>query len=270
MSDRKSINGYIVAGIDIGSLTAKTVILNHSQKILSGKVVQRQIVDEAAANESFEAAMQEAGVTRRDIAYTVSTGYGRGIPGFGDKDITEISCHGRGAHFLYPSVRTVIDIGGQDSKVILLNTAGNVVNFAMNDKCAAGTGRFLEVMASALGVPLSKMGEMALKSDNPQHVSSVCTVFAESEVISLVAKGNETVDILAGIHEAIARRMHGLVKTVGMKIPVLMSGGVAKNIGVVHSLGKALGVEIEVPEEPQIVGAIGAALYALDCAKEGK
>jgi len=266
-----SIDGYIVAGIDIGSLTAKTVILNDSQTILSSNVVQRQIVDEAAANESLETAMQEAGVvTRKDIVYTVSTGYGRGISGFGDKDITEISCHGRGAHFLYPSVRTVIDIGGQDSKVILLNAEGNVVNFAMNDKCAAGTGRFLEVMASALGVPLSEMGEMALKSSNPEHVSSVCTVFAESEVISLVAKGKATIDIIAGINEAIARRMHGLVKTVGMKIPVLMSGGVAKNIGVVHFLGKALGVEIIVPEKPQIVGAIGAALYALDYAGQGK
>lgn len=265
-----SVDGHIVAGIDIGSLTAKTVILNDSQEILSSKVVQRQIVDEAAAKESLETAMQDAGVTKKDIAYTVSTGYGRGISGFGDKDITEISCHGRGAHFLNPSVRTVIDIGGQDSKVILLNAEGNVVNFAMNDKCAAGTGRFLEVMASALGVPLSEMGEMALKSNNPEHVSSVCTVFAESEVISLVAKGNETIDILAGIHEAIARRMHGLVKTVGVKIPVMMSGGVAKNIGVVRFLGKALGVEIMVPEEPQIVGAIGAALFALDCVRESK
>jgi len=251
-------------GVDIGSLTAKSVVVDGRGGIVSYHVVQGLIVDEKAALQSLERALKEAGLGRAEIGYLVTTGYGRTMVDFGDKNISEISCHARGARFLLPTVRTVIDIGGQDSKVIALNVQGRVANFSMNDKCAAGTGRFLEVMAQALNVELSQMGELALASAVPPAISSLCTVFAESEVISLKAKGCAAPDIVAGIHEAVGRRMISLVNHAGLTAPVLMSGGVAKNQGVVRALEKFLGVKITVPEEPQIVGALGAALFALD------
>ncbi len=260
-----NVNGYVVAGIDIGSLTTKTVIMNSNSMMLSSDVTQKGLfVDEGAAWDSFHAALDKANLRRSDIAYTVSSGYGRKITGFGDKDVTEISCHARGAYFMNPEVRTIIDIGGQDSKVISLDDDGIVEKFVMNDKCAAGTGRFIEVMSSALAMPLNDIGDLSLQSKNPAHVSSTCVVFAESEVISLVSKGVKKVDILAGIHLAIAKRMYGLIQNVGVKPVVLMSGGVAKNKGVVHFIEELIGTEIFLTEDPQITGAIGAALYALD------
>ncbi|MDP6101663.1 MAG: acyl-CoA dehydratase activase, partial [Dehalococcoidia bacterium] len=230
-------------------------------EILSHKVIHGGIVNEAAALASLEGALEGAGVGRAELGYLVTTGYGRIMVSFGDKNITEISCHGRGAHHISPGVRTVIDIGGQDSKAIALDGDGGVSNFAMNDKCAAGTGRFLEVMAHALGVPLEEMAELSLRSRHPAQVSSVCTVFAESEIISLVSQGGSTVDIIAGIHEAIGRRMRGMATTISPRAPAMMTGGVAKNQGVVGVLNRRLGIELSVPEEPQIVGALGAALY---------
>jgi predicted CoA-substrate-specific enzyme activase len=254
----------VAAGVDIGSLTAKSVILDAAGKLVACRVIQGRIVDEGAALLSLKKALEEAGLKETDIGYLVTTGYGRNMVGFGNKSITEISCHARGAQRLNPAVRTVIDIGGQDSKVISLNEAEGVVNFAMNDKCAAGTGRFLEVMAQALAVPIEEMGELSLKSRDPAMISSTCTVFAESEVISLVAQKRPRVDIVAGIHESVGRRMHSLVNQVGARQPVMMSGGVARNIGVVRVLERLLEVTINVPEEPQTMGALGAALYALD------
>jgi len=254
----------IAVGVDIGSLTAKTVVVDGDRRIVSYHVVQGMIVDEEAALQSLERSLQDGGVGREEVGFLVTTGYGRTMVDFGDKNLTEISCHARGARFLLPSVRTVIDIGGQDSKVIALDPQGRVANFSMNDKCAAGTGRFLEVMAQALSVELSKMGELSLTSASPPAISSMCTVFAESEVISLRARGCPIPDIVAGIHEAIGRRMTSLVKHVGLTEPVLMSGGVAKNQGVVRVLERLLGVKITVPGEPQIVGALGAGLFALD------
>jgi predicted CoA-substrate-specific enzyme activase len=250
-------------GVDIGSLTAKSAVMNPDGNIVSYKVIQGNIVDEAAASESLRLALHDGNLTEEDIGFLVTTGYGRNMVSFGDKNITEISCHARGAKFLYPQVRTVIDIGGQDSKVISLNSEGSIVNFAMNDKCAAGTGRFLEVMAGALDVPLEKMGPFSLSSKAPASISSICTVFAESEVISLSARGQSKQDIIAGIHEAVARRMHSMVNQAGMTPPVLISGGVAKNVGVVSVLERLLQTRIIVPPEPQIVGALGAALFAL-------
>ncbi|MBU2547810.1 MAG: 2-hydroxyglutaryl-CoA dehydratase [Proteobacteria bacterium] len=250
------------AGVDIGSLTAKSVIVDRDCHVVAYRVVQGLIVDEAAASESLSLALAEAGLDRSDIGCLVTTGYGRSMVGFGDRNVTEISCHARGAHFLFPGVRTVMDIGGQDSKVISLSPDGGVGNFAMNDKCAAGTGRFLEVMAQALDLPISEMGPLSLRSEAPASISSICTVFAESEVISLKARGRSRLDIVAGIHEAIGRRMHSLVKQVGMGRPVAMSGGVAKNVGVVRVLERLMGTDILRPPEPQIVGALGAALFA--------
>ena len=254
-------------GVDIGSLTAKSVVVDADSRIASYIVIQGKIVDEAAAVASLEQALGKAHLSRQDVDFLVTTGYGRSMVSFGDKTITEISCHARGARYLSEGVRTVIDIGGQDSKVIVLDGGGSVVNFAMNDKCAAGTGRFLEVMAGALDVPLEEMGGLSLKSTNPAQISSICTVFAESEVISMKARGRSKLDIISGIHEAIGRRMHSMINQAGMKPPVVMSGGVAKNVGVVRVLERLLETKIIVPPEPQIVGALGAALFALDALK---
>jgi len=260
----RDVGERVAVGVDIGSLTAKSVIVDHDRRILSYHVVQGTIVDEDAALRSLERALQQAGLSREHIGFLVTTGYGRTMVGFGDRNLTEISCHARGARHLVPGIRTVIDIGGQDSKAISLDAEGRVANFSMNDKCAAGTGRFLEVMAHALNVELSSMGPLGLASASPPSISSICTVFAESEVISLKAKGSSTMDIIAGIHEAIGRRMKAMANHVGVLAPVLMSGGVAKNVGVVRVLERLLETKITVPEEPQIVGALGAALFARD------
>lgn len=253
-----------VAGVDIGSLTAKSVLLDMQGRLLSYSIVAAGMVNRKAAQKCLTQAVEKARLRAADIGSIVSTGYGRSLVKFGDRNITEISCHARGAHWLMPHVRMVIDIGGQDSKVISVDSEGRVFNFAMNDKCAAGTGRFLEVMAAALGVELETMGSLSLTSASPAQVSSLCTVFAESEIISLSARGCPTVDIIAGLHEAIGRRVVSMVKSVGIHPPVMMSGGVAKNQGVVRVLSQLLKTEVLVPDEPQIVGALGAAIFALE------
>lgn len=253
-----------VAGVDIGSLTAKTVVLDMEGTVLAYKIIPHGLVSEASGQNCLDKTIDLAGLKREDIGYIVTTGYGRSLVKFGDKNITEISCHAHGAHNLLPEVGTVIDIGGQDSKAISLDGKGKVANFTMNDKCAAGTGRFLEVMAKALSVDPEKMGELSLLSKNPAQVSSMCTVFAESEIISLAARNHSTIDIIAGIHEAIGRRVLPMARAVRVRPPVMMSGGVAKNKGVVAVLHRLLETDIIVTEEPQIVGALGAALFALE------
>jgi predicted CoA-substrate-specific enzyme activase len=191
----------------------------------------------------------------------VATGYGRNSVDFADKAVTEIICHATGAYFLNPLVRSVVDIGGQDSKAIVLDAHGKVKDFAMNDKCAAGTGRFLEVMARALEVDLDLFGETSLRADNPARISSLCTVFAESEVISLIAKGETRENIIAGIHESVASRVAALANRVGVKQPIMMTGGVAKNIGIVKALEVKFG-PMEISASAQVNGAIGAAVIA--------
>lgn len=253
----------VVAGVDIGSITAKTVVMTDGKQILSSKVVHQGIVNEEAARTCLQAALDKAGVRQEDLDFMITTGYGRDLVSFGDRSITEITCHAAGVHHLLPEAQTVIDVGGQDSKVIAVDSNGKVTTFRMNDKCAAGTGRFLEVMANALRVELTALGEVALQSDNPAPVSSVCTVFAESEVVSLSARGFPKVDIVGGIHEAIGNRLSSMVRAVGLREQVVMTGGVAKNRGVIRALERLLGVSIVVPPEPQIVGALGAALFAL-------
>ena len=261
MSDFKFSPPFTM-GTDSGSLTAKAVIMDSEKRIVANAVVQMGFVSQKALDIAIDTVLTEAGMKLDDMAYIVSTGYGRRRLKCSNKSVTEISCHAKGAHFLNPDVKTVIDIGGQDSKVIAVDHQGNASNFAMNDRCAAGTGKFLEVMAKALEVDLEKTGEMALQYTNKLEISSVCAVFAETEVISLVAQGNSIPDILAGLHEAIASRILGMVSRVGQRQPVMMTGGVAKNIGVVKALEKAMGVSIIVPPQCQIVGAIGAALFA--------
>jgi predicted CoA-substrate-specific enzyme activase len=251
----------LTAGIDIGSISTKAAVLADG-RLLGSRVIFTGYNSKAAGKKVFEELLEELGLLASAVRRIVSTGYGRSSVKFVDKAVTEIICHGTGAHFLNPLVRSVIDIGGQDSKAIVLDEHGKVKNFAMNDKCAAGTGRFLEVMANALEADLDSFGEMSLKADRSAGISSLCTVFAESEVISLIAKGESRANIIAGIHESIAARVSALANRVGIVPPVVMTGGVAKNAGVVKALEKKLGVPIEVSPFAQVNGAIGAAIIA--------
>lgn len=254
----------ITMGVDSGSLTAKAVIMDGRRQVIAENVVQLDYVSQKAVEMAMNNALVSSGLDRQNISYTVGTGYGRRKLDFADKAITEITCHARGANYVYPECRMVIDIGGQDSKVIALDDKGNVINFAMNDRCAAGTGQFLEVMARALGFELQQIGELSIKAKKKLEVSSMCVVFAETEVISLVADGNDKNDILGALHDSIARRVAGLVGRVGLVKPVIMTGGVAKNIGMVKALERVLNISMHVPRDPQIIGAIGAAIIAQD------
>ncbi len=253
----------ITLGIDIGSLTAKGVLLKDNS-ILEKHLIQVGYNSKKAGDKLLAELLEKASIDRTEIARIVATGYGRNSIDFADKAVSEIICHGKGIHFLLPDTRTIIDIGGQDSKVIILNAKGTVVNFVMNDKCAAGTGRFLDVMARAMETEIQYFGELSLQSKNPAEISSVCTVFAESEIVSLVAKGENREDITSGIHLSIGRRIYSMVRRVGMVEPVAMSGGVALNIGVIDALEKLLKTEIKTSPLAQYGGALGAALLAVN------
>jgi predicted CoA-substrate-specific enzyme activase len=250
------------AGIDVGSLSTDAVILDEKEEIVGYSIVQTGANSTQAAEEALGKALAQAGLHRSSLRNIVATGYGRISVPFADKRLTEISCHGLGAYTLFPDTGMVIDIGGQDSKVIKLSPRGKVVDFAMNDKCAAGTGRFLEVMASKLQVPLNEMGDLSLRAGREVPISSVCTVFAESEVVSLVARNHPKEEIVRGLHRAIVNRVWSMVTSLGVQPEVTMSGGVAKNRGVVAFMEEKLGRPIHVYWEPQIVGALGAALHA--------
>ena len=254
----------ITAGIDVGSLSIKVVLLADRERILGYSIIPTKPGIRELAQVIFEHTLESAHLSKGDIAYIVSTGYGRRLVPFSHSEVTEITCHGKGTYWLRPEVRTIIDIGGQDSKSIKVDSNGSIVNFVMNDKCAAGTGRFVEVMAHALEVELEDMGKLSLQADKSLDVSNTCTVFAESEVISLIAEGHTKENIIAGVHLAIAKRTVGLVERIGIVKTVAMTGGVAKNIGVVRAIESLLGVTLFIPEEPQIVGALGAALVAVE------
>ena len=254
----------ITAGIDVGSLSIKAVLLVNNEKVLGYSILSTKPGIKELAQVAFNQALESAHLSKGDIDYIVSTGYGRRLVSFSNSEVTEITCHGRGSYWLCPEVRTIIDIGGQDSKAIKVDSRGFIANFVMNDKCAAGTGRFLEVMAHALEVKLEDMGKISLQAEKSLDVSSTCTVFAESEVISLIAEGYSKENIIAGLHLAVAKRTVGLVERVGIAEKVAMTGGVAKNIAVVKAIESLLGVTLFIPEEPQIVGALGAALVAAD------
>ena len=257
-----------VAGIDIGSIYSKVVILQDNQLIAS--LVQRTGGEiKTASRRILEEALETLGLKLYDLAAVVATGYGRISVPFAEKQVTEITCFGRAMVHLYPEVRTVIDIGGQDSKGIKINENHQVEDFVMNDKCAAGTGRFLEVMANALEVSLEDMGPLALQSKSPEVIGITCTVFAESQVVSLVAEGRSKIDIIAGIHQAIAERIYGMLKMIKIEDRIAVTGGGAKNIALVKALEKKLGREMVIPPNPQIIGAYGAALFAQDLARKG-
>ncbi len=248
-------------GIDIGSISAKGALMIDG-KIVGTKVIFTGYNSEQAGRTVFEELLKEHSIDESKVEKIVSTGYGRNNVQFSNKSITEITCHGAGAIYQNPEARTIIDIGGQDSKSMAIDEKGKVKDFAMNDKCAAGTGRFLEVMARALEVDLEDFGSLSLHAFSAAKISSLCTVFAESEVISLISKGEYRENIMAGIHESIASRVSALAKRVGIVNPVMMTGGVAKNIGVVKALETKLECPIIVADNPQENGAIGAAVLA--------
>lgn len=259
----------IVAGCDIGSMTAKSVIMENG-KILSDAVMRAKTLPAESANEVMQMALDKAKLTMDDIGYVVGTGYGRERIPFVDDVESEISCHAKAAWQIMPSVRMIIDIGGQDAKTTRLDDNGNVARYSYNDKCASGTGRFLEVMAEAMEVPLDELGALASKSTEKLSISNQCVIFAETEVVSLVNEGKETADILNALHHSLAKRVASLARSIEVKTDVMMTGGVAKNSGVFNALAEALGIELKAVDgvDPQIMGALGAALYAQE--KSGK
>lgn len=250
-------------GIDIGSSTSKAVIINQDREIVAKAVVNIG-TGTNGPEKAVQAVLDEAGIGRDEIRFSVATGYGRITYKDADKQITEISCHGKGVAYLEPNAGTIIDIGGQDAKVIRLDRNGRVENFVMNEKCAAGTGRFLEVMARIFDCGIENISQLAERATKEVHISNTCTVFAESEVISHLAAGAPAEDVANGAHSATAKRVAGLAMRIGIKPDVIMTGGVALNRSLVAALEKEIGAKIRIPPNPQIAGAMGAALYALE------
>lgn len=251
------------AGLDIGSLSTEVVVIG-PEGIMGYSIVPTGSTIQRAIQSSLDSALKDAGVGQSHLSAMVATGYGRFSLPFPARQVTEITCHARGASHLFPGTRTVIDLGGQDSKVIILDNRGRVADFVMNDKCAAGTGRFLEVMAGALETSLEEMGSLSLRAKKRISISSMCTVFAESEVVSLIAQGTSREDIIGGIHDSIASRIYRMAKRLPIKAEITFTGGVAKNLGMVKALRVRFKAPINLPKEPQIVGALGAALIARD------
>ena len=255
----------IVGGCDIGSTTGKAVILKDG-KIASYAIVSSTTKPEVTAKLAMEQALASVGLTSmEELDYIVGTGYGRLKVPFAKENISEITCHARGANWLCPSVRTVVDIGGQDCKVMSIDAKGKVIEFVMNDRCAAGTGRFFEAMARALQVDLEGLSKLSLEGKDAAVISSQCSVFAESEVVTLVNEGRELADISAGIHNSVASRLSSMVRKVGLIEDVVLTGGCAKNAGLAKALENKLGVKVvHLPEDPQIAGALGAAIIAAE------
>lgn len=250
-------------GIDIGSTTSKGMILKNGSDEIASSIVLAG-TGTAGPKMLMEQLYEQSGLKPEDIAFTIVTGYGRKTFQEADDQLSELTCHSKGVSFLFPQVRTVIDIGGQDAKVLALNDQGKMTNFIMNDKCAAGTGRFLDVMAQILQLKIGDLEKEAEKADNPAKISSTCTVFAESEVISQLAMGVDMPNLVAGICQSVASRVAGLAKRIGIHEQVCMSGGVAQNGGVRKALQNELGVPIVYSEQAQLMGALGAALYAYE------
>ncbi len=251
----------IVAGIDIGSRATKGVLLNQAS-VLSSVIIDTGPESVKTSETALQALLRGAGVSVDQVEYTVATGYGRILVPFADENVSEISCHARGVNYCFPSVRTILDMGGQDCKAIRCDEKGAVVNFIMNDKCAGGTGRFLEIIAEVLDVPLADIGEVALQSRSDIPFNTICAVFAKSEAISCLRKGVPKGDILSGLNEAIATRSLSLLKRVGIEKDFSISGGIAKNRGLVRKLAEKVGMEPLLAEDPQLMGALGAALFA--------
>jgi predicted CoA-substrate-specific enzyme activase len=249
-------------GIDVGSTTAKGVLLDNELKVQAKFIMSTGASASLAVEKILEELAAQSGLDLEEIP-VVSTGYGRAQVETAAKSVTEITCHSIGVHSLNSEIRLLIDVGGQDAKVIRIGKDGRPEDFELNDKCSAGTGRFLEVMARVLGVSLDELGPLALKSDSPSSISSTCTVFAESEVIGHIGAGVNPADIAAGIHESMTTKIGALSKRVKVVPPVCVTGGVALNPAFRHYLSKHLGTELWIPDEPQLTGALGAAVQAL-------
>ncbi|MBN2238420.1 MAG: 2-hydroxyglutaryl-CoA dehydratase [Dehalococcoidales bacterium] len=254
---------YYFAGIDLGSTMTKLAVVDEEEKLLASVIHHTGAEHRRLANKVMEDALAEAGLSIDDIACVIATGYGRINVPFADKQVTELTCHTRGIVSMFPTVRLAVDIGGQDSKGLKIRN-GKLVDFAMNDRCAAGTGRFLEVFCDTLGLEVRELGEISLKSTNKAPISNTCTVFARQEVIAHISKGVPIEDIVAGLHDAVAARVARMVKKLKVEPDVVFTGGVAKNTGVVRALEENLGCDVFVPDEPLITGALGAALLAKD------
>lgn len=252
------------ASIDVGSTQTKAVLIDDARSIVARTLIDTGANVKRAGQRALDALLTDSGVSREAIGFVVGTGYGRYKIEAGDAQVTEISCHARGAHMLFPGTRTVIDMGGQDSKAIKVGPDGDVLDFCMNDKCAAGTGRFLAAAADVLGLKLDEIGSISLRGTNPIRLTSVCTVFVESDILSYLAQKKKVEDILAGVHQAIAARTIGLVRRVGIEKEITFTGGVARNVGMVRALEAKLEAEMNVAPDSQFTGALGAALFALD------
>jgi predicted CoA-substrate-specific enzyme activase len=257
------------AGIDIGSTMTKVVIVDEKEKCMASHIGPTGAEHRHLALKVMDETIRKAGLSFEQMGFIVATGYGRINVPFADKQITEITCHARGIRALFPSARIIIDIGGQDAKGIKLDAEGKVANFVMNDKCAAGTGRFLEVIAETLGVNLSDMGAISLTAQGAVQISNMCTVFAEHEVTSRLAEGVGVAEIVAGLHDAIAGRVVNMTRHLGIEKDVVVTGGGAKNIGLVQAIEGKVGFPVLTPPEPFVTGALGAALIGKDFYERG-
>lgn len=252
------------AGVDVGSTQTKAVVMEESAGIVARALVDTGANVIKAAENAFHLACREAQIDPRDVGFVVGTGYGRYKITFGNTQMTEISCHARGASYIFPSTRTVIDMGGQDAKAISIGSDGQVLDFVMNDKCAAGTGRFLSNAADVMGISLDEVGPLSLEGTRPVKLTTVCTVFVESDILSYLSMGKKPSDILRGVHLAIAKRTISLARRVSIEPDVTMTGGVARNLGMVQALEEVLDTKLQVSPDAHFIGAIGAALFALE------
>jgi len=252
------------AGVDVGSTQTKAIIVDEDRQIMGRALIDTGANVIAAAETAFAQALGSRGLDEREVEYVVGTGYGRYRVTFGNAQVTEISCHGRGAVHMFPNTKTVLDMGGQDTKAIRVSPTGEIIDFCMNDKCAAGTGRFLGAASAALDIPLSELGEVALRAERAVKISTTCTVFAESEVLSWLGRGKKIEDILLGVHQSIAARSMGLLRRVGIEPEITFTGGVAKNVGMIEALNRGLNLKVNVSPDSHFMGALGAALFALD------
>lgn len=254
------------AGVDVGSTQTKAVIIDESLAIVGRALIDTGSNVTIAAENAYEIALRQAQINEENegVGYIIGTGYGRYKVTFGDSQTTEISCHARGAVQMFPGTATVLDMGGQDTKAIKVRSNGEVLDFAMNDKCAAGTGRFLGAAATALDIPLDELGPVALRSDKPVRISTTCTVFAESEILSWLGKGKKTEDILLGVHQSVGSRAMLLLRRVGIEPEVTFTGGVARNAGMIQVVSDLLGFPVNYSEDSHYMGALGAALFAMD------
>jgi len=257
----------IAAGVDVGSTQTKAVLV--ADESCGVKIIARSLINTGAnvvkaAQAAFDRCCESAGIPQSDVGFVVGTGYGRYKIAFGNAQMTEISCHARGAHFLCPGTRTVIDMGGQDSKAISVGPSGEVLDFVMNDKCAAGTGRFLANAAEVMGIDLDEIGPLSLRATRPVKIATVCTVFVESDILSYLAQGKSAEDIMGGVHLAIAKRTLSLARRLTIEPEITMTGGVARNIGMVQALETVLGQNLQVSPDAHFMGAVGAGLFALE------